>query len=167
MVDGGNLADDADPIGAKGLSHDTARDAAVPQVQHEASLPNLLGTNVHLDLEMEAVSGEDELDSSVARAARISPLSPEKGTGQIQEHGEIVIESPLDGDSNVTEDGAGSLLREAHVRGPGETTPQRHCEVWHLLRELDFYHLTLCMLLTAVSGLFIAGTRQTFSNHVL
>lgn len=39
---------------------------------------------------------------------------------------------------------------------------QRQFEVWDLLREIDFYHLSLTMMLTAVSGLFIAGAYQSF-----
>lgn len=34
---------------------------------------------------------------------------------------------------------------------------QRQFGVWDLLRAREFYHLALCMLLSAVSGLFIAG----------
>lgn len=74
-----------------------------------------------------------------------------------------------DGNLGVVKEGGGcaqgstggGVLRHQHQQ------QQRQFEVWDLLREVDFYHLSLSMMLTAVSGLFIAGVFLFFTKKAI
>lgn len=127
-------------------------------MQRASSRQHLQETNNEREFERVSLSGEDEVTRSpVASTASARNLSPEKGVGQIQEGNVGALACLVDGDLGVVEHGDRHLQREPQARGPGETPPQRQFEVWDVLRELDFYHLTLCMVLTSMAGLFIVG----------
>lgn len=67
--------------------------------------------------------------------------------------------SPTKSAIELVDDGCALSQDAGHVEGGegGGATSQRHFKVLELLGEWDYYHLASSMLLTSVSGLYIAG----------
>ena len=67
--------------------------------------------------------------------------------------------SPTKSAIELVDDGCTRSQGVAHVQQGegGGATSQRQFKVLELLGEWDYYHLALSMLLTSVSGLYIAG----------
>lgn len=87
------------------------------------------------------------------------PPPPLEMEGSGQEQADANMGSPTKSASELDDDGCARSQGGAHLNGGGGgwATPQRQFKVLELLRERDYYHLALSMLLTSVSGLYIAG----------
>ena len=86
-------------------------------------------------------------------------------SGGLQEHSHAGTGSPPKSAIGLNELGRARSQGGAHLKVKAGVTPQRQFEPWDLLFELDYYHLFLCMGLTSVSGLYIAGKVPLWSLH--
>lgn len=137
--------------------------SAKPQEQGNTSRGHILGTDRGESVEAGAVveegqAGHTDLAAPTVASASFSGPSPSpemQGSGQA--HADMG--SPTKSAIELRNECCPLSQGGAHVNGKGgrEVMPQRQFEVWQLLRECDYYHLVLCMVLTSVSGLFIIG----------
>lgn len=100
----------------------------------------------------EAISGGGGVGyHPVATRAVTTHVSLRAGIGNIQELADGANASPVDDEMGVVD------TNGLRLQGAGGKVMQQQFGVWDVLREVDFYHLALSMLLTGVSGIFIAG----------
>lgn len=127
----------------------------------------------HQLLSKEAVG--DGMEGDYERGAMSGTVDAPDGEKPFTAHGSAIASSAGIDRGRASSDGSLGVVEEEGGCVQGSTgagvlqhrhqQQQRQFEVWDLLREVDFYHLSLSMMLTAVSGLFIAGAFLFFTKE--
>lgn len=158
----------------KGVDADRCEDKTEPQEQRSTPRRHVLGADRAPPVDVGAVEEEGQVghdDLAARKGATLLPSPPPppppqmQGSGRLQEHADAGMGSDVDmgspnqgaielGGSGCARSQGGALVKGG---GGGGVTPQRQFKVLDLLGERDYYHLALSMMLTSVSGLYIAG----------
>ena len=150
----------------KGVHTDVTEDRTEPQAQRSTPRRHVLSADHAESVKVGAVEeeghvGHNDLDARTAASLLPPPpLAPQmQGSGRRQEHADADMGSPHKSAIELGKGGIASSKGGVRVKGDGggEANPQRQFKVLDLLRERNYYHLALSMMLTSVSGLYIAG----------
>lgn len=148
------------------VHQDRFDDSTEPQEQSSTPRRHIIGAGRRESVETEAVTEGWQTGHNDPEARTVTSLLPSppplpgiQGNGKLEEQPDTDMGSPTKSATASVDDGCTSSHGAAHVigGGGGGATSQRQFKVLELLGEWDYYHLALSMLLTSVSGLYIAG----------